>query len=285
MNLRELDISHPYQAAVLASDRLTPTNSNAEVRHLVLDIPAGDFAFQEGQSVAVLVPGPHEFGARQHLRLYSIASPRQGEKDGATKFSLCVRRCFYIDPISGERYPGRASNYLCDRRPGDRIAVTGPYGAPFTIPADDSANLLLIGAGTGIAPFRALVRRIYETHGGWRGKVRLFYGANTGLELLYMNDLNRDLDLYYDQSTFRAFEAVSPRPHFDVLPALERVLSDNQREVFEMLIQPNTYVYIAGLSFAARKFEEAMQRSEPAKWPELRQTLMQEGRYVELVYD
>jgi ferredoxin--NADP+ reductase len=129
------------------------------------------------------------------------------------------------------------------------------------------------------------VRRIYETHGGWRGKVRLFYGANTGLELLYMNDLNRDLDLYYDQSTFRAFEAVSPRPHFDVLPALERVLSDNQREVFEMLIQPNTYVYIAGLSFAARKFEEAMQRSEPAKWPELRQTLMQEGRYVELVYD
>jgi ferredoxin--NADP+ reductase len=255
------------------------------VRHLVLDIPTGDFAFQEGQSVGVLVPGPHEFGARQHLRLYSIASPRQGEKGGTTKFSLCVRRCFYIDEISGERHPGRASNYLCDRALGDPIAVTGPYGAPFTIPEDDTANLLLIGAGTGIAPFRALVRRIYEKHGGWRGKVRLFYGANTGMELLYMNDVNRDFNLYYDQPTFRAFEAVSPRPHFDEPPALERALADNMREIRELIAQPNLHVYVAGLTLAAHKFDAAMRHAEPAQWPELLRTLIQEGRYTELLYD
>ena len=60
----------------------------------------------EGQSLAVLVPGPHEFGSAYHLRLYSIASPRSGEGGKADTFSICVRRCFYIDDVSGERYPG-----------------------------------------------------------------------------------------------------------------------------------------------------------------------------------
>lgn len=287
MNLREYDISHPYRAKLVASERLTPETSEAEVRHLVLNIPSGDFAFQEGQSVGVLVPGPHEFGNRHHLRLYSIASPRGGEQGSADTFSLCVRRCSYIDEVSGERYPGRASNFLCDAAPGEELSITGPYGAPFAIPPDDNANLLMIGAGTGIAPFRGLVRHLYETHGGWRGKVRLFYGGNTGMELLYMNDVNKDLNLYYDQPTFRAFEAVSPRPHFDVPPDLGRVLSDNMAEVREMIAQPNTCVYIAGLSLAAKNFDEVMEKTPPSSgsWPELRQKLIQEGRYSELLYD
>ena len=42
--------------------------------------------------------------------------------------------------------------------------------------------------GTGIAPFRAFVKHLYRDIGDWRGQVRLFYGARSGLELLYMND-------------------------------------------------------------------------------------------------
>jgi ferredoxin--NADP+ reductase len=65
------------------------------------------------------------------------------------------------------------------------------------VPEDDTANLLMIGTGTGIAPFRAFIKRIFDQRGGWKGQVRLFYGARSGMELLYMNLVRNDLEHYY----------------------------------------------------------------------------------------
>src|SRR5215472_13393044 len=103
MNLSEYDISNPYTATLVTSERITPADSSAEVRHLVFQLPESDFDYVEGQSIGVLAPGPHEFGNAHHLRLYSIASPRQGENGRDRTISICVRRCFYIDEINGER--------------------------------------------------------------------------------------------------------------------------------------------------------------------------------------
>lgn len=125
-----------------------------------------------------------------------IASSREGEGQQAAQFSICVRRCFYIDDVSGERYPGVASNYLCGLKAGDTIQITGPYGRQFHPPRDESSNIIMIGVGTGIAPFRAFMKHIYESGRNWKGKVRLFYGARTGMELLYMNDRNKDIANY-----------------------------------------------------------------------------------------
>lgn len=286
MNLSEYDISNPYMARLVASDRITPEASDAEVRHLVLELPAGEFDFSEGQSVGVLAPGPHDFGAQHHLRLYSIANSRRGEAGKANTISICVRRCFYIDEVNGERYPGKASNYLCDARPGQEVQLTGPYGAHFSVPADSYSNLLMVGVGTGIAPFRAFVRHIYEERGGWRGKVRLFYGAKTGMEMLYMNDKNKDFTLYYDEKSFKAFEAVSKRPYMDQPPDIDRLLLENAEEIWEMIRHPKTYVYVAGLHEAADRFEKAMKvlAGSEENWQALRKTLSLEGRYAELLY-
>ena len=130
MKLTEYDISHPYRASVVTNERITPSQTD-EVRHIVLGIPDATFSHVEGQSIGVLVPGPHQFGNEHHMRLYSIASSRMGEEQNLSEISLCVRRCFYIDEVSGERYPGVASNYLCDRQAGDTVTITGPYGRQF----------------------------------------------------------------------------------------------------------------------------------------------------------
>jgi len=286
MQFDQDDIQSTYIATLVSSERITPLDT-VEVRHLVLQLPEGGFDFQEGQCTAVLVPGPHEFGNIYHARLYSIASTRTGEGGSPGTISICVRRCFSIDPVSGEQYPGKASNFLCDAQPGDDILIAGPYGAHFSIPPDPSSNLLMVGVGTGIAPFRAFVRRIYQELGGWRGKVRLFYGARSGMEMLYRNELNKDLNLYFDEKTFRAFEAVSPRPHFDEPPALDRVLADNGREVWEMIQEPKTYVYVAGQVDAEQKFAKAMSAmagSEQA-WRHKRQELVRQERYAELLHE
>ncbi len=287
MRLTDYDISTIHSTTLQSTELLTPEDSKEEVRHLVLRFDDTPFRYVEGQSIGVLAPGPYEFGNTQHLRLYSIASPSLGDDYRGNSLSICVRRCFSIDDISGERYPGRASNYLCDSTPGDTIQITGPYGAQFQIPEDPEANLLMIGTGTGIAPFRAFVKSIYKRHGGWKGKVRLFYGAKSGVEMIYLNQLKNDFALYYDQSSFKAFEAISPRPLLDESPDLHRALMENARESFEMIEDPKTYVYLAGLMQAERQFEAAMEffAGGSDAWQDTKASLIASGRYAELLYE
>ena len=59
MNLREFNVNTPFSAALVSSERITEPGSDAEVRHLVFEMPPNQkFEFVEGQSLAVLVPGP-----------------------------------------------------------------------------------------------------------------------------------------------------------------------------------------------------------------------------------
>lgn len=286
MKTTEYDISHPYTAHIVSNERLTPKDTD-EVRHLVLSIPDATFNFVEGQSIGVLAPPSGDFGNEHHFRLYSIASSREGEDGNLAEISLCVRRCYYIDEISGERHPGIASNYLCDRKPGDEVLISGPYGRQFQAPKDNTCNLLMIGVGTGIAPFRAFMKHIYEERKEWKGKVRLFYGARTGMDLLYMNDIKNDLSLYYDKETFQAFEALSSRPHMDEEPDIERRLMDNAIEVWDLVRDPKTYVYVAGLSSLEKSLDRIMiaLAGSEEEWQGLKQKLIKERRWATLFYD
>jgi ferredoxin--NADP+ reductase len=280
------ETTNSCQAVVESNQRISPASTD-EVRHLELSIDDPAFRFLEGQTIGVLVEGPHPFGNRYHHRRYSIANARSAPNDDeSVRVSLLVRRCFSIDEVSGERYPGIASNYLCDTQPGDRITVTGPYRSPFRIPADTSANLLMIGTGTGIAPFRAFVQRVYRQKGGWQGKVRLFYGARTGMELYYMNDVNDDLTLYYDEPTFKAFQALSARPLAGPELGLEHSLEQNITEAWELIQEPDTYVFLAGIGKIAQALDRVMSRAagNEAAWQQTRQRLIEQGRWSELLY-
>ncbi|MGB5375423.1 MAG: hypothetical protein WBN15_16705, partial [Polyangiales bacterium] len=211
-HLDDYDTQHRFEATVVGSERITPEASDVEVRELILDLQRPDFELQLGQSVGVLSPGSKEFGQEHHFRLYSVADLPERGGSGLPRIKIAVRRVSYVDPYSGERYPGVSSNYLCDLVPGDSITMAGPYGLAFEVPEEMDANLILIGSGTGIAPFRAFVKHLYKNVPSWRGTVTLFYGARSGLELLYMNEERDDFAQYYDIDTFQAFKALSPRP-------------------------------------------------------------------------
>jgi ferredoxin--NADP+ reductase len=277
------DEGRHFSGTLLRSERITPVSSPEEVRTLVFRTDDRSFDGRTGQCVRVLAPG--KFGNKYHPRLYSLAEVEDGEQD-STEFTLCVRRCHYVDDFNGQEYPGIASNYLCDLRPGNEVRFTGPMGYPFAVPDNPQADILMIGMGTGIAPFRGLVREIYRRHGGWQGRVRLFHGARSGLEMLYMNEENSDFSLYYDQATFRAFQAVSPRPHFDAPVAMDRALEQNAAEVWEMLQGADTRVFIAGpqaLQATVDKAIAAMAGSAD-RWRTLWQRIADGGRWQEVLY-
>lgn len=284
-HLEEIALEPRLSAKVISSQRITPADT-PEVRELVLELDRTDLEATVGKNVGVLAPADPTFGHRHHLRLYSIADLPERGPDGTVRIKICVRRCFYVDDYSGERYPGVASNYLCDLCPGDSLSLTGPHEAPFQIPSDPEANLVLIGTGTGIAPFRALVKHLYRDAPGWQGKVLLFYGARSGLELLYMNDEVDDFAQYYDEETFRAFKALSPRPHWDDPIAWDQAISQRGSEVLQLLAQDNTYVYVAGLESLRPHLDAVFATLLGSKeaWHERQAELAERGRWVELLY-
>lgn len=280
------DIGPTTEAIIKKSIRITPADT-AEVRHLTLQVPDPAFQFVEGQSIGVVVPGPHPFGNPYHLRRYSIANARPLPLEEGVDLDLLVRRCFYIDEISGEQYPGIASNYLCDAEPGTSITISGPYRSPFNMPLDKRNNLLMIGTGTGVAPFRAFVQLIYERRRDWIGQVRLFYGGRTGLDLTYANDKQANLADYYDRETFKAFKALAPRSTMSSSQALERGLEENVDEAWSLIRQPNTYVFLAGLGKIAQVFDKVMSKRAGSAdaWQSLKQSLIDEKRWSELIYN
>lgn len=273
------------EAVVSDSVRITRPGLD-EVRRIRLRIDDPAFRFAPGQSIGVVVPGPHPLGNRYHTRRYSIASGQPAAAGEAIEFDLLVRRCFYLDEVSGERYPGIASNYLCDAGVGQRITITGPYRSPFRIPDDDRSNLLMIGAGTGVAPFRAFVQEIHRRQGGWRGEVRLYYGARDGMDLLYRNDAEADRANYYDDASFQAFRALITRPLATEADALAATVAEYREDIWSLIQRPDTHLYLAGLDKAADRFDRVMQDAAGSAeaWRQLHERMCLEDRWSELIY-
>jgi len=282
-HLTDLNIEKQHQATVKRTVRLTPADAE-EIREIVLETPA-DFVCQVDQSFGVLVTAAGEFGNKYHHRLYSVAD-LPGKENGKPLITLLVKRCSYVDDFSGERYRGTASNYLCDRKAGDVITLTGPYNLPFVVPQDTSANLILIGMGTGIAPFRAFVKHIYNNVKNWKGRIRLFYGARSGLELLYLNDKDGDLMQYYDQKTFEAFHALSPRPHMNDPIALDTAIENRAADIVEMLSHANTYIYVAGYEKIRGVLDKAFSNilGSKEKWETRKAELIAGNKWAEIIY-
>jgi ferredoxin--NADP+ reductase len=281
--LAELNTENKYKATVKKSERMTPAGTE-EIREISLEVDP-EFKCDVDQSFGVLVKNTDEFGNEYHHRLYSVADIPV-VKNGKHQIKLLVKRCSYVDEFSGEEHKGIASNYLCNRKKGDQIILTGPHSLPFKVPEDRTANLILVGMGTGIAPFRAFIKHIYKNVKDWKGKVRLFYGARSGLELLYLNDKDGDLTSYYDEDTFEAFHAISPRPHWSDPIALDVALEQRATEILEMLNYTNTYIYIAGYEKVKSMLDKAFSNilGSEEKWQNRKAELIAGNKWAEVIY-
>ena len=285
-HLEDYDTQTRHAATVVSSVRITPEASDEEVRELVLDVDRSDLAYEIGQSIGVLAPGAPEFGKEHHFRLYSVADlPGKGD-GGKPRLTICVRRCSYIDPYNGEEFKGVASNFLCDLAPGDGLTITGPYGLVFEVPEEMDADVILIGTGTGIAPFRAFVKHIHANVPEWKGRIWLFYGAKSGLDMIYMNEERNDFAQYYDEETFQAFKALSPRPHWADPIAWDQAIAERSSELWKMLESPKTHVFVAGLEKMRAELDGVFGRlaGSPEKWKRRRAEMTAGRRWVELLY-
>ncbi len=144
---------------------------NADTRSLFLRLAAGSPAnFIPGQFISISIPLADE----TRTRPYTIASsPEDGEP-----LEICFNR------VPG----GRGVDYLFERRPGDELVFSGPFGL-FTIDQPPDAELIFIAVGTGVAPIRPMIRRLLLS--GFRRGFHLLYGAHDEAHLLYRGELER----------------------------------------------------------------------------------------------
>ena len=93
---------------------------------------------------------------------------------------------------------------------GGQIDASGPYGRFCLMPADSNQRYLLIGTGTGVTPYRAMLPQIEALIAQRDIQVVLLFGARTPVELLYGDE-------------FRAFAEKHPR-NFRFVPCFSREL-------------------------------------------------------------
>ena len=264
----------PAMASVTGNFRLTAADAESDVRHIILDFGATTFPVLEGQSIGITPPGLDASGRPHSMRLYSIASARDGERPNTNNLALTVKRV--VEPREGGVHHGLASNYLCDLKTGDSVAVTGPFGATFLMPDDPSADIIMICTGTGSAPFRGFTERRRRSMPSAAGRLHLYFGARRPEELPYFGPLQKvpeqilAKELVYSRLPDQPKEYVQDRM---------RTRGD---ALGPLLARETTHIYVCGLRGMEAGVEaslEAIASEHGLDWSALRGPMRDAGRY------
>lgn len=139
------------------------------------------------------------------IRAYSMAN--YPEERGVVKFNI---RIATPPPRSQGIPPGLMSSWVFNLKPGDKVAVYGPFGEFFA--KDTDAEMVFIGGGAGMAPMRSHIfdqlRRIKTDR-----KISFWYGARSLRELFYKEEYDQ---LAQENENFDWYIALSdPQPEDD----------------------------------------------------------------------
>ncbi|HUS05879.1 MAG TPA: FAD-binding oxidoreductase [Bryobacteraceae bacterium] len=204
--------------AVLNARLLESREIAPGVKHFVFDVPEVEqLPYLAGQFVSF----SRDFDGKKITRAYSTASPAQGNR-----FEICLNRV----------PDGHFSPYLFQMQPGETVDMKGPLG--FFTWRNPMSDSVLVATGTGIAPFRAMLRGLLGE--GPDREVTLVFGVRHEEGLLYYAE-------------FESLERTHPNFHF--WPTLSRPdagwkgrTGHVQPHVFEALKERRDMdVYICGL--------------------------------------
>ena len=84
--------------------------------------------------------------------------------------------------------PGICSSFVFDRKPGDKVTISGPYGEFAINPTE--REMVYIGGGAGMAPLRSQIFHLFHTLKTKR-KVSYWYGGRSKKELFYVDQFRK----------------------------------------------------------------------------------------------
>lgn len=279
----------PFIGKVVSNEPLVQEGGIGICQHVKFDISGGDLRYLEGQSIGIIPPGVDKNGKPEKLRLYSIASTRHGDDLDDKTVSLCVRQLEYKHPETGETVYGVCSTHLCFLKPGDEVKITGPTGKEMLLPDDEEATVIMLATGTGIAPFRAFLWRMFKngerklnSDYQFKGLAWLVFGVATTPNILYKKELE-ELQAQ-NPDNFRLTYAVSreqKNPEGGRMYIQHRV-AENAEEMWQLMQKPNTHTYMCGLKGMEDGIDEALSAVASkygVNWKEFQRKMKKEGRW------
>ena len=177
------------------------------IKELILELPEGeDVGFRAGGYIQIEIP-PHALDYqsfnvepeyredwdkynvwRYHsevtepvIRAYSMAN-WPGERG---LIMLNVRIASPPPRAPEGTPPGKASSYIFNLKPGDKLTISGPYGEFFI--KETAAEMIYIGGGAGMAPLRSHIFELFKNLRTGR-KVSYWYGGRSLRELFYIEE-------------------------------------------------------------------------------------------------
>jgi sulfite reductase (NADPH) flavoprotein alpha-component len=214
-------------------------------------------------------------------RLYSVASSPNAHSGEAHLLVGAVRW-----ESHGRKRGGVASTYLADRcRVGDKVRIYVKPNRHFRLPEDSARPIVMIGAGTGVAPYRAFIEERVEQ--GAKGKSWLVFGErNYTFDFLYQLEWQEHLASGALSRIDVAFSRDQPEKIY-----VQQRLWEHRAELLKW-IEDGTHIYVCGDEkgmgrdvdvMLTRILGEAAQGDEEAGRAKLKE-LAKAGRYQRDVY-
>ena len=168
-------------------------------------------------------------------RQYSISSSQKAHPD---EVHLTVRSVRY--EAHGRNRYGVCSTFLADRvEPGETLPVYVHHNPNFKLPADPETPIIMIGPGTGVAPFRAFLEEREEI--GASGKSWLFFGDRRfSTDFLYQVEWQR----WLKSGVLTNMDVAFSRDQEQKVYVQHRML-EKSRELYQWL-QEGAVVYVCG---------------------------------------
>ena len=223
--------------------KLQSFTSNEQFKALTEDVDWKEFAYGRDLVDVVEKYGPFKWEPQQLVdqlrkipaRLYSIASSQLANEE---EVHLTIGKVqFEVD--SRERF-GVASGQVANRiEIGDKLAVYVHKNPNFKLPTNDETPIIMIGAGTGVAPFRSFVEERAER--GVAGKSWLFFG-----EQHFMTDFYYQVEwqAWLKEGALSNLTVAFSRDQAEKIYVQHR-LKEHAAEVYEW-IQQGAVIYVCG---------------------------------------
>lgn len=198
-------------------------------------------------------------------RQFSVASGgalKYAAEDGSTTFELLVAIVKYKTVIRRIR-EGVCTRYLAQLPVGTTLQVSLKTEGRFSKAADlDNTSHVLVGAGTGIAPLRALIHEKAQS-GSLRGNTALFFGCRNEKADYFFRDEWAALQQQIQNGTRDPDAKPSAEPAFQVIPAFSRDhkakvyvqdrIRENSELIWEYLRERDATIIVCGSSGAMPK--------------------------------
>lgn len=279
----------PFMGKVISNEPLVREDGIGIVQHIKFDLTGSNLHYVEGQSIGIIPPGVDKKGKPEKLRLYSIASTRHGDDLDDKTVSLCVRQLEYKDPESGETVYGVCSTYLTEIKSGEEVKITGPVGKEMLLPDDPEANVIMLATGTGIAPMRAYLWRMFKDEERamnpeyqFKGFAWLLFGVPKTPNILYKEELEGMQKQYPDN--FRLTYAISREQQNSEggRMYIQHRVAEYADELWQLIKNEKTHTYICGLRGMEGGIDEALSAAaakEDVNWSDYQKAMKKAGRW------